>query len=146
MSYDRTGTGTWGWIKSVGSVEDPLEPQWLKNRDYLLSNVWFPKHPRSLAAGDLLVYYAATWGVFPAVVEVLTGEVNNAIDHPRYSARWPWHMSVRPRVVIPSLENAPTLAQVGVDPLRLRRQSHILLTTDEWERVRTAYLPPVETA
>jgi hypothetical protein len=142
MAYDRIGTGMWTWIKSVGSVEDPLEPQWLENRGYLLSNVWFPKHPRSLSAGDLLVYYAATRGVFPAVVEILTGEVESDPNRSRYSSRWPWRMEVRPRLVIPSLDDAPTLEQVGIDSLRLRRQSHILLNAAEWERIRTVYLPP----
>lgn len=144
MAYDRTGTGMWTWIKSVGSVEEPLESQWLENRDYLLENVWFPKHPRSLIAGDLLVYYAATKGVFPAVVEILTGEVESDTNHPRYSSRWPWRMSVRPRLVIPNLDDAPTLEQFGIDSLRLRRQSHILLNADEWERIRATYLPPAE--
>lgn len=140
MAYDRANTGPWTWVKIVGSADDPLKPEWLDEREGLLHSVWFPKHPRSIRRGDLLVYYAATHGRFPAVVEVVSDEV-----HARpatYSERWPWYMQVRARLVIPHLDEAPTVGDVGLDPLRLRRQSHILLTDDEWERFRAAYLPP----
>jgi hypothetical protein len=140
MAYDRTNTGPWTWVKTVGSVDDPLLQDWLGEREGLLEKVWFPKHPRSIRRGDLLVYYAATRGRFPAVVEVKSDEVRRRPED--YSERWPWYMEVRPRLVIPYLDCAPDLADVGLDPLRLRRQSHILLTDDEWERCRRTYLPP----
>ncbi len=141
MAYDRTGTGRWVWIKTIGSADDPLKEHWLKERGYLLDTVWFPKHPRSLKAGDLLVYYAAGMGVFPAVVELISNDVEEDLSHPRHAQRWPWRMSVRPRLVIPTLGDAPTLADSGIDPLRLRRQSHILLSTPEWEHFRYVFLP-----
>ena len=146
MAYDRTGTGRWTWVKTVGSADDPLFSDWLDARGYLLEWVWFPKHPRSLRAGDLLVYYAATRGVFPAVVELVSNEVHAQEAHPRHPARWPWRMAVRPRLVIPRLEDAPTISDVGLDSLRLRRQSHILLSDEEWERFRGVFLPPAEAA
>ena len=142
MAYDRAGTGPWTWVKIVGSADDPLEAEWLGEREDLLHSVWFPKHPRSIRRGDLLVYYAAARGVFPAVVEVVSDEVYPRPNDPTYSVRWPWRMSVCPRLVIPLLDDAPAVADVGLDPRRLRRQSHILLTDIEWERFRCAYLPP----
>ena len=144
MAHDRTGTGRFVWIKTVGTADDQLETQWLDERPYLLESVWFPKYPRSIRRGDLLVYYAAGRGVFPAVVEVRTGEVDQAGDHPRYPKRWPWRMAVRPKAVLPDLGDAPTLSEVGLNPLRLRRQSHILLKDDEWERFRDLFLPPAD--
>ncbi len=140
MAYDRTNTGPWTWVKTVGSVDDPLSQDWLGEREGLLEQVWFPKHPRSIRRGDLLVYYAATRGRFPAVVEVTSDEVHTRPDD--HSERWPWYMQVRPRLVIPYLDLAPNLADMGLDPRRLRRQSHILLTDDEWEQFRRTYLPP----
>lgn len=141
MAYDRTGTGRWVWVKTVGSAEDQLEIEWLENSWDLLERVWFPKHPRSLRGGDLLVYYAAGRGVFPAVVELVSSDVA-----PGESTRWPWTMAVRPRLVIPSLDDAPALGDSGLDPLRLRRQSHILLTAREWEGFRDTFLPPAASA
>ena len=61
----------------------------------LLRKVWFPKHPRSIRSGDLLVYYAAGRGVFPAVVEVVSDDVQQRPQGPMHSPRWPWYMAVR---------------------------------------------------
>lgn len=146
MTYDRLNTGPWAWLKSVGSADEPLEDLWLAERDYLLRFVWFPKHPRSLRGGDLLVYYAAGRGVLAGVVRLRSDEVQKAGDHPRYSDRWPWRMEVEPLLVVPNLEDAPLLADTGIDSLRVRRQSHILLTEAEIEAVRRAFIPPVSSA
>jgi hypothetical protein len=144
MAYDRRLTGRWAWLKSVGSADDPLEDDWLHGRDYLLSHVWYPKHPRSIRGGDLLVYYASGRGGLPAVVEVATGDVEESRDHPRHSERWPWRMAVRPRLVVPRLRDAPRLTDVGIDPLRVRRQSHIRLGVEEVQAVRAAFVPRVD--
>lgn len=144
MSYERSNTGRWAWLKSVGSAEDRLDEGWQEERRYLLESVWFPKHPRSIRSGDLLVYYAAGRGRLPAVVEVAADEVQESRDHPRYSKRWPWKMEVRPLLVVPRLADAPSLTAVGIDPLRVRRQSHILLDADELQAVRLAFVPPVD--
>lgn len=144
MAYDRDGTGRWAWLKSVGSTEDPLHDDWLNGRSYLLRSVWFPQHPRSVKAGDLLVYYAAGHLRMPAVVEVESDEVHEARDHPRHSERWPWRMDVKPLVVVPRVSDAPELSAMQIDPLRVRRRSHILLRPDELAGLRTALVPPIE--
>lgn len=141
MAYDRDNTGTWPWIKTIGSSEDQLQEDWLDDRGFLLESVFFPKHPRSLRAGDLLVYYAAGRGVFPAVVEITSDEVHEDLRHPKHAQRWPWRMSVRPRLVIPKLSQSPRLEDVSIDSLRLRRQSHILLSESEWQEFREVFLP-----
>lgn len=144
MAYDRTNTGRYAWIKTIGSAEDPLQEDWLDERGFLLDSVYFPKHPRSLRAGDLLVYYAAGHGVFPAVVEITSDEVHEDRRHPKHAQRWPWRMQVRSRLVIPKLSQSPQLGDVSIDSLRLRRQSHILLKADEWDEFRELFLPSAE--
>lgn len=144
MAYSRENTGRWAWLKSVGSSSDPLEDDWPEKRPYLLDSVWFPKHPRSIRRGDLLVYYAASRGMLPAVVEVLSDEVHEDYDHPRYSERWPWRMTVKPLLLVPRLPDAPPLSAIGVDPLRVRRQSHILLRPDELAAARCAFMPLID--
>jgi hypothetical protein len=57
-------------------------------------------------------------------------------DHshdPDYGGRW--RMDVRPLVTLP-IDVAPTLADVGIEPRRVRRQSHIRLDIPEYERCR----------
>ena len=39
MAYDRTNTGPWTWVKTVGSVDDPLSQDWLGEREGLLEEV-----------------------------------------------------------------------------------------------------------
>lgn len=143
MAYDRAQTGPWAWIKTVGAANNRLTNDWLNTAGFLLQSVWFPKHPRSIKQGDFLVYYAAGEGVFPAVVEVVSDEVTRDSGQSRDAQRWPWRMDVTPRAALPHLSDSPTLEQVGLNPLRLRRQSHILLTNEEWESARAAFLPPI---
>lgn len=140
MAYDRAGTGPWAWLKSVGAQETPLHRDWRKVDSHLLEHCWFSKHPRSLRAGDVLVYYAARWGAFPALMELVSDDVSDDMGgHPVHGKRWRWRMDVRPLVTLP-LDDAPTLAEAGVDPLRVRRQSHILLTRMEFDCVRDLIL------
>lgn len=88
----------------------------------------------------MLVYYAARWGVFPALMELVSDDVaDDAGGHPVHGQRWRWRMDVRPLVTLP-MDDAPSLADAGFDPLRVRRQSHIVLTIDEYERIRNLIL------
>ena len=136
MAYDRINTGSWAWLKAVGSQSDPLDADWRSRNSYLLTQCFFPKHPRSLRASDVLVYYAARWGCCPALLEVVSDEVDDDVAaHPIHGRRWRWKMAVRPLVTLP-LADAPSLADAGIDPLRVRRQSHILLTRKEYETIR----------
>lgn len=140
MAHDRAGTGHWGWIKSVGSAEEPLRRDWRVEDEHLLKYCWFSKHPRSLRAGDVFVYYAPRWGAFPALMELVSDDVSDdSGGHPVNGQRWRWRMDVRPLVTL-ALGDAPTLADAGIDPLRVRRQSHIVLTTQEFARIRDLIL------
>src|SRR4051812_20800671 len=88
MAYERAGTGAWAWIKSVGSAEEPLNRDWRYHNVAVLRDVWFSKHPRSLRAGDALVYYAARWGVFPALMELVSDDVFDHSGERGYTGRW----------------------------------------------------------
>lgn len=136
MAHDRTDTGRWAWLKSVGSAEQPLHRDWRLKEQHLLDKCWFSKHPRSPQEGDLFVYYAAKWGRLCALMEVVSDEVLDEIDgHPKHGARWRYAMRVRPLILL-HLPIAPTLLQAEIDPLRVRRQSHIKLETPEYDHIR----------
>lgn len=142
MAYDRAGTSEWAWIKSVGAQGAEMARDWRETESHLLSDVYFSKHPRSIRAGDVLVYYAAGWGRFVALMQIESDEVTDTAEHPRNADRWRWSMSVRPVVTLP-MEIGPTLAEAGIEPLRLRRQSHILLNAAEYHRIRDLMLQRV---
>lgn len=140
MAYERAGTPPWAWLKSIGAHKEPLDRDWRSVDNHLLLAVWFSKHPRSLRAGDVLVYYAAGWQRCVALMQLVTDRVYDDLgSHPRHGKRWRWRMDVRPLVTVP-MGDAPTLADVGIDPLRVRRQSHILLNQAEYAAARDQLL------
>ena len=136
MAHDRSGTGPWAWIKVVGAQGEEMNADWRQNEQHLLSNVWFTRHPRSLRAGDVLVYYAAVWGRLVALM-TLESDSDEARDNSSdpNDGRWRWSLPVRPVVTLP-MKAGPTLTDVSIDPPRLRRKSHLLLSADESMRIR----------
>jgi hypothetical protein len=68
-------------------------------------------------------------------MQLVSDEAEDVAEHPHGPQRWRWRMDVRPLVTLP-MEAAPSLADIGVDPLRVRRQSHILLNDSEFESAR----------
>jgi hypothetical protein len=132
LAYKRTGGEPWAWLKSVGSQDDPLKVDWTVDRDdYLMKLVFFAKHPRSIREGDILVYYAARHGALVGLFRVISDDVEHNPDRDR----WQWTMEVRPVVTLP-LRQAPTIYDTSIEPTRVRRQSHILLTEPEYSEIR----------
>ncbi len=68
------------WLKMVGAANWPLPNEWLADgggrRTDLLDRVRFSRsrRPSGVRAGDRLVYYAAKWQRYFAVVEVISTE------------------------------------------------------------------------
>src|SRR4051812_37594694 len=104
------------FIKSIGTGEAHVPANWISNEGWQdrLRSVIFPKYPRSVTRGSRLIYYAAGTRRFCAVLEVTSD--GPAPTTEGNAARWPHQLSVRPLVVIPADENAPTLEDVGIDP------------------------------
>jgi len=140
VAHNRAGTGSWAWLKGVGTQEEPLERDWRFHNDYLLTKIWFSKHPRSVRAGDLLVYYAAGWQVMPAIVRVVSDEVfDERTAHPKHGKRFRWGMWVRPLVAV-DLDRAPQLHNTPIASTRVRRLSHLLLNPNEYAPIRELLL------
>jgi hypothetical protein len=123
------------FIKTIGSAGDAVPPNWLSHEGWQnrLASVVFPKYPRSVERGSRLVYYAAGRQCFCAVMEVTGDEAQETGEE-----RWRWKLPLRPLIAIPADSFAPTLNDVGFDPLRVRRQSHIRLTVEEYEHITAA--------
>lgn len=127
------------WLKMVGTNPSPLSDDWItgvgigaRERRDLLERVRFPhnRRPSGIDAGDRLVYYAAGWRRYFAVVEVLS-------DTPYLSDeddRWPYVLDVHPRVLIARLSDAPPLEdlQLRKGNLSVRRGSHIRLEPGQY--------------
>src|SRR4051794_38927216 len=118
------------FVKTIGHAGARLPANWLANEAWQdrLRSVVFPKFPRSVTRGSRLIYYGAGTRRFCAVLEVISDEPDQTRGPG--SDRWPYELLVRPLIAIPADEHAPSLDELGFDPLRLRRQSHVRLDAD----------------
>jgi hypothetical protein len=116
------------WLKAVGHARGPLPDGWLEEgRLTVLTRAGFPRRPR-IVPGDRLVLYASVWRRIFGVVEAV-GEPE-VVDHPR----WPWSIAVEPLLVVPRLSDAPPVQAAGVAPRSMSQQSHISITSSQFER------------
>lgn len=140
MAHDRAGTGRWVWLKGVGTAEARLGPDWRLSDAHLLTNIWFTKYPRSVRAGDLLVYYAVRWQRLPAIMELASDEVlDDGGEHPIHGQRFRWKMRVRPVITV-GLDRAPHLRETAIASSRVKRLSHIVLRSEEYSPIRRMLL------
>src|SRR5262249_15440994 len=82
-----------------------------------------------LGLGDQIVWYAVKWRVIYGLAEV-TGEPEQRRVREWQEDRWSWYMRTRTRFVVPDLSVAPTLADVGLPWVRVRR--YIGLSRDQF--------------
>jgi hypothetical protein len=139
MAYVRTEIEPLAWLKSVGTQEEPLRADWRVTDQHLLGRVWFSKHPRSIRAGDFLVYYAVRHGSMVALAEVAADDVFEEPD----ATRFKFSMSVRPIVTV-GLREAPRLTDTPVNPTSVRRQSHVRMEPEAFKVARSLIFESAE--
>lgn len=124
------------WLKSIGSADDELDRDWLGSRPDLLDAVRFArnKRPSGIALDDRLVLYAAGWECFYGVAIVTAAEPREDLAE----ERWPWVLDVTIPLVVPRLDLAPHLREMGVANTSVRQQSHIALTREKFEMALAA--------
>ena len=83
----------------------------------------------SVQPGDLAVLYASVWQAVYGIAEVVGAPAN---DPSR--TRWAWRFPLRALVVVPDLDRAPAVEEMGVFPSSLWRHSYIRLTPEQFER------------
>jgi hypothetical protein len=92
------------WFKSVGAADWPMDADWFDQTPNETEIIHYAKKPASVRVGDPLLYYAAVHQKIFGVVDVFT---KPELDPQR--ERWPWFSQVRPKVIIKTLERAPSL-------------------------------------
>jgi hypothetical protein len=120
------------FLKMIGTATDRLDNDWLFGRSDLLDHVRFSrtKRPSGVSRGDFLVYYAAGWERFFGIA-IVTAQSAEEIIEPG-EERWPWRLGVRVPLVVPRIELAPRLSELGVANTSVRQQSHIVLTDEQY--------------
>lgn len=120
------------WLKAFGLVHAPVDDDWKRHKDGLLTRkATFPRRS-GVRPGDKLVYYAVgqrvVFGVYEATSLPFNAEPGGA---------WGWHVKVLPLVDVDFVHDGVPLENLNVDGRDLRRSirqhSAIRLTDVEGE-------------
>jgi hypothetical protein len=126
------------WLVSAGSNEDPeIHDDWRPARERWIARygqVWqFARRPR-IAPGDRLVTYAVGSGRVFGKGRIYSLYEVESEPEPGEHERWPWKVEVRYLGGVPLLSQSPTLDDIAVSPMSVRRQTHIRLTREQGRR------------
>lgn len=130
------------WVFNIGTADEGPAENWLAEWTHHTHEMWFPpnKRPSGVHAGDRAVVNGAGRVGFIAAVEVTSTEPEPN-QHPSDAnrSRWPWKLDYKLLVAISGDHHAPSLEDVGWEnPRSLRRQSHISIDQEMYERVAMA--------
>jgi hypothetical protein len=133
MTKHQTGL----WLKSVGTGATPVDADWLRRHPDIVKRVGFPDRGfPTVEQYDYLAIYLAGRQKIVGVLEVLDNPVWDPTRiKSKPAGRWPWICRVRPILLVPHADDAPSLRDVGIDTLSVRNQSHISLDEATWMRV-----------
>jgi hypothetical protein len=112
------------WLLVRGRGERPLERL---HGDQVTAHS-SSKRP-TVEAGDLAVLYASVWQAVYGIAEIAGAPENDPAR-----TRWAWRFPLRPRLVLPDLDRAPAVEEMGVFPSSLWRHSYIRLTPEQFEQ------------
>jgi hypothetical protein len=130
------------WTFNIGTAEYAPPEDWLAAWRHHTQEMWFPpnKRPTGVRAGDRAVINGSGQRGFFAVVEVVSTEPEpNQTEDLEGRKRWPWILRYKLLVAIRADEHAPSLDDVGWEnPRSLRRQPHVRIDRDMYERISRA--------
>lgn len=130
------------WIFNIGTAEQSPPEDWLAAWPHHTNEMWFPpnKRPSGVRLGDRAVMNGSGRRGFIAVVEIVSSEPEpNRAPKKESRDRWPWILRYKLIVAIRADGYAPSLEDVGFEnPLRLRRQPHVEVDLDFYERAAAA--------
>jgi len=124
------------WLKPIGGGSGQTPENWYVEWWDVLDMACFPRRP-SVRVGDFLVYYAAGLGRICGIVKVNSAPIQGRFPEKwteENRKRWPWSVGVELRLAIPANDLAPTLGDIDVRTLSVRRQSHIALTREQFSK------------
>ncbi len=126
------------WLVSSGTNEEPhIDDDWRPRRRHWVErygDVWqFTRRPR-IVPGDRLVTYAVGSARAFGKGRVFSLYEVTSKPEPGEHERWRWKVEVRYLAGVPLLSQSPTLDDIGVSPMSVRRQTHIRLTAEQGSR------------
>lgn len=125
------------FLKTVGTADDPVAIDWMESDPRELEYIDFTKDPKSMRAGDYLVYYAAVHQKLYGIVEISSRSSMDA-----QKRRWPYYAKVSPKLVIRDMDRAPSIDTLTMPDRNFRklvqRRDYMKLSSSEYERALAA--------
>jgi hypothetical protein len=141
------------WIKSIGAARSPLEDEWLAKENVidgalaasprLAERVHFPrnKRPVGIDIGDFFLLYGVTGrggriigaGIFKSDFYEDDREKELNLRSADDIVAWPWRIDIEMLLSIWHAHKGPTIDAIGVDPVKMRRRSHLRLTEEQYK-------------
>jgi hypothetical protein len=140
------------WIKSIGAARSPLDDLWLHEERVgtsgglaasprLAERVHFPrtKRPVGINVGDHFLLYGVTElggriigaGIFRSRFREDDGRDEDGRDEKDIAA-WPWRIDIEMLISVWHAHLGPTIDAIGMNPVKMRRRSHLRLTEEEY--------------
>lgn len=140
------------WIKSIGAARSPLEDEWLARENVidgslaasprLAERVHFPrnKRPVGINIGDFFLLYGVTdlggrivgAGIFKSRFYEEDRKKELRLRSADDIAAWPWRVDIEMLLSIWHAYKGPTIHAIDLDPVKMRRRSHLRLTEAQY--------------
>jgi len=140
------------WIKAIGAARSPLDDQWLGQDNVtdgalrasprLAERVHFPrnKRPVGISVGDYFLLYGVTAlggriigaGIFKSSFYEGNPDEELQLRAPQNVEEWPWRVDIEMLLSIWHSHRGPTIGAIDLDPVKMRRRSHLRLTEDQY--------------
>jgi hypothetical protein len=140
------------WIKSIGAARSPLEDLWLRedkvehgglaSSPRLAERVHFPrsKRPVGIHVGDFFLLYGVTElggriigaGIFKSRFYEANRSEELKLRSETDIAAWPWRIDIEMLISVWHAHRGPTIGAIDLDPVKMRRRSHLRLTEEQY--------------
>lgn len=140
------------WIKSIGASRAPLDDRWLRHElpvdgalaasPRLAERVHFPhnKRPVGIEIGDFFLLYGVTErggriigaGIFKSGFYAEDRREELKLRSAEDIAQWPWRIDIEMLISVWHAHQGPTIDAIDLDPVKMRRRSHLRLTEEQY--------------
>lgn len=124
------------WLKVVGGGlrGGPIPDDWRSWANGLMERASITSRRPSMKAGDGIAYYAAGHKLVFAAGQIVSHPYERSDSHE--DANWPWRVDIRldPNATKRFVHEGVRLEEIGVDPKSVRQQSHIRITSHQYEK------------
>lgn len=153
MQYELEKNEMAFWIKSIGATRSPIDDKWLGQDNVvdgsiaashrLAERVHFPrnKRPVGIDVDDFFLLYGVTGrggriigaGIFKSNFYEDDREEELGLRSADDIAAWPWRIDIEMLLSIWHAHKGPKIDAIGLDPVKMRRRSHLRLTEEQYK-------------